>query len=502
MIKVIGDALPIKLPDTLASYTLFVDISGQPFSLLEMEPPKSTYIITTRKLVDLAPLVSSNFYNILFDVDLSKLTLNSILHFLNTKYEDNKLLLVINNLAPLYEKYGSAVGCIGSLLESIKTGDLAEFQVQVKYNFSAMLESISAIELMSALAKSWNEDRNRLDLLKEAETTLAQKDKEIGNLKDTIDSLNTKIASLSVELKASTSDLASAREEITRLSTKDTNIDVVKAHPFVVDLESQLKTLKQELIDIKSENSSLRATSGISLSKDNGNLDGKDQLILELRKHLDEARQLSWADTMSKQLPAITSSVSLNAKTVLYFKEVRQVPYTNGLIRWIDANIQITLKNTNKTAIVLVFDPLSDQYQLMKYNKHEFSINSQPNSKSTIVVTNTVSLEFLKGTLQIHKYDYIVVIDKFHLISDVFNTPTTQRFYLVTTVNDYVDFRLDPNRCIAFLDTSERASPYKYNISPADPALITENSKTRGYKFLKDSFWGEILTMAGIINAK
>ncbi len=500
MITVLGDQFGVKLPECEEDLTLFVDIQNQPISLIAYKNPATTYVITSKSLVDSRQYICAGFYNILYNVDPRKLTLGVVHTFLQTKYEDNRIKLVVDNLIPLYTEYGTVIGCINGLLTSIETGDLAKFSQLVKFNLSTMKDSLVQIELMYGLSKAFYDDKENLESMRTATAQLSAKDVEIMQYRNKLEELNTQLTDISISLKDMTAKYRGAQEEIAELATKGTDIEAVTSHPAYIQLNQTLASVQEELTKVSAENASLRATSGISANPEDG-LDVKDNIILQLRESLNQAQSMSWADVMLKKLPAVTSSVSLQAKKILYFKEVKPTIYINSLVRWLQAYMNQRVAAYNKTFLIIVFDQLTDQFTCKKYDKRGWALNGPPKANSNVVITNEVSLEFLKGTLNLQYYDYIVAIDRFHLFTDVIDTPVTERFYLINTVADMEDFKLDPDRCIGFFEwpkNSDRPLPCKYTIMPSDPGLATAQTETRGYKILKDRIWGEIVKGVGI----
>lgn len=516
MIKIVGDNIGVSLPEIQDDLTLFMDIRGQSLDKIAMENPVTTYIVTTKSLEQARHYICAGFYNLMYGCDPKTLTLKTIVGFLNTKYEDNRIKLVVDNLVPLYNEYGSAIGCINGLLSSIKSGDLLKFSQLVQYNLPTMQDSIAMIELMYGLSKAFYDNRSQLEEMRTATDKLATKDMEILQYKSRIDELNTRVADIQVDFKALTEQYKQAQAEIAKLMAKGNEVETVTSHPVYLELMSAFNQVKDELAATKAENTGLRATSGISLTNNDGNLDGKDQLILRLREELAAAQSVTWDATMLKRIPAVTKSVSLQAKKILYFKEIRPAVYVNSLIFWLDVFLKKSITEPHgKSYLILVFDQLVDQYTCQKYSKRNWALNGQPNANTSVVVTNEVSLDFLKGTLNIQAYDFLIVIDRFHLFADVFDTPTTERFYLINTPNDIVDFKLDPNRCIGFFEWSKEeydengkvqvvpdssAPPCKYLVYPTDIRLARAATETRAYKMVKDGFWRDILKGAGILD--
>lgn len=509
MVHLIGDNLAVTLPKISDELFLYVDISHRDLTELQTHIPKNTYILTTRQLSQCKPLLDAGFFNLLYDINPQTITMKTLLGFLDTKLEDNQLKLAIDQLIPIYERSKTNIGCVSALLDSIKHADIQQYQTLIRHNLASMQNAMKDIELAYSLARPFAQnpdsiaDLNRLKQdLSVAEASSAKKD-EINQ------KLTVKLTEISVNLKTLQEQYAEAQKQLAEMASNTVEVSKVNTTETYMTLQEENTRLREELATLRDENNTLRSTSGISLS---GDLDSKDSLILELRKSLDEAINRNWADTMSAQLPAVTDAVSLKARKILYIKEVRKMPYTIGMIRYYDRIVQTLSKKAQFTTLILVFDPLVNQFMVEKYsnpyrNSQEretakgWAINSQPSAGSQVVVTNIVSMDFLKGTLRIDQYDYLIVVDCFGLYKDVIDTPATERFYLVSTVNDHLTFGLDPNRCIGFIDdaNTHAKSPYAFNIAPWDARLVTQDSTARGYKFLKDGCWQDIMRRVGIL---
>lgn len=509
MIHLIGDDLAVSLPQTKEELFLFIDISHRDFAELQTHIPQNTYILTTRPLSQCKPLLDVGFFNLLYDVDPKTITMKTLLSFLDTKLEDNRLKLAIDELIPIYERSKTNIGCVTALLDAIRQADVTQYQALIRHNLSAMRDSMKDIELAYALAKPFAQNPDAVADLNKVKQDLTVAEASIAKKDEINQKLTVKLTEISVQLKSLQQQYTEAQKQLAEMASNTVEVSKIESTESFLALQAENTKLKEELAAVQAENGTLRSTSGISLS---GDLDSKDSLILELRKSLDDAINSNWSDIMSAQLPAITDAVSLKARKILYIKEVRKMPYTVGLIRYYDKIVETMSKNSKFTTLILVFDPLINQFMVEKYSSpyrnsqgkeksRKWAINSQPVAGSHVVVTNIVSMDFLKGILKIDQYDYLIVVDCFGLYKDVIDTPATERFYLVSTVNDHQTFGLDPNRCIGFIDTanSQLQSPYAFNVAPWDTRLTLVDSTARGYKFLKDKCWQEIMHRVGIV---
>ena len=128
------------------------------------------------------------------------------------------------------------------------------------------------------------------------------------------------------------------------------------------------------------------------------------------------------------------------------------------------------VRSKGKAPLILVFDNLMDQFRINKYQKHGFAINSVPNPPNFVVVTNDLSILFLKEVLKIQKYDFVMVIDRLGALRSVANSDKTLTYYLIDSPEDISDFSLDPQACIGFYKNDGSC---KYFTEPSpDTALI------------------------------
>lgn len=509
MVHLIGDNLAVSLPQTSEDLFLYIDISHRDLAELQTHVPINTYILTTRPLVQCKPLLDAGFFNLLYGVDPKTITMKTLLGFLDTKLVDNQLKLAIDELIPIYERSKTNIGCVTALLDSIRQADIKQYQSLIRHNLSSMQDAMKDIELAYALAKPFSQNPDAIADLNKTKQDLSVAEAAMAKKDEINQKLTVKLTEISVQLKTLQQQYAEAQSQLAEMASNTVEMSKIESTDSFLALQAENTKLKEELAVIQAENNTFRSTSGITIS---GDLDSKDRLILELRKSLDDAINSNWSETMSAQLPAITDAVSLKARKILYLKEVRKMPYTIGLVRYYDKIVETMSKDSKFTTLILVFDPLINQFMVEKYSSpylnspdkeksRKWAINSQPVAGSRVVVTNIVSMDFLKGVLKIDQYDYLIVVDCFGLYKDVIDTPATERFYLVATVNDYQTFGLDPNRCIGFIDTSnsQLQSPYAFNVAPWDTRLTLMDSTARGYKFLKDGCWQDILRRVGII---
>lgn len=502
MVTVLGDQVPVTFPPVEEEISLFLDITGQDWKQIQYKNPTLTYIVTTKPLEQCQEHIALGFYNIITSAVPKMITKLFLLNFMNTTYEDNRIKLVVDNLLPLYKQYGNTVGCITELLRSIKTCNLETYHKLVKYNLGPMMDMLDQLGAMFVLADALSGNAKTIQEM-QAEVADARVKTAEYNL------LQQKLAELTTEKEDLKQSLNILRSEYHQLQDKVAHDNEAKIASSVNVLESsaylsvkqELDITKQQLEELTSQYNKLQITSGIITNDEGTAEDPKDRLIANLKKEIANLRDMDYIEVLSKKIPAVTPAVSLKAECILYLKEIKPQIYVNSLVFWMNMYLQIKYAKTEKkTYLIVIFDQLSNECVVRKYSKRGWAINTTPNKGANVVVTNEVSLGFLRDRLQIDKYDFLVVIDRFGNLKDVFDTPKTQKFYLITTVNDVSDYRLDKNRCIGFF-TQEPEQYVKYNIAPTDGSggLTTSDTDKRAYKILRDKVFEKILVEIGVV---
>lgn len=501
MTTILGDSINVSLPDSEDSLVVFLDISGQDPSVLLNKNPVLTYIITTKPLDDYKQLIDLGFFNIRYNVTPSKITQRYLINFLNTEYSANKISLIVESLVPIYKEYGNVANCIEALLGAIERADLETFETLVKFNLPTMRQAISKIDMMYSLAASLYEDKETIESLRASASAAESTAAEFTMYTSKIDELLIEVENRKQDLAQLTSQFQEAQQEIARLSTREVTVDVIKQHPAFIQLESQLRDTVATLSTVQDKYKKLQLATGVLNTPDCAGMDTKDKVIRQLKQDLLTATTTSWDQLTDKRIPAITDNITLAAEHILYIKEIRPTVYINGLVFWLNTYLNIKLtKERKKSFIILLFDPLHNQYTAGKYAKRGWAINNRPLANSNVVVTNDMSMEFLKGTLHIHEYDFIVVIDRLGLIKDVVSHKLAHRINLINTVNDITDYHLDPASCVGFWEMpANEQQPCKYVIKPSDPKLFVARQDLRSYKFASDGIWAQILKDTGVV---
>ncbi len=501
MITILGDKVKLTLPEVSNDITLFLDITGHPINCLFTKNPAYTYVVTTKTLEQCKDLISLGFYNLIYAVAPKDVTQRLLATFIATDYEDNRIKIVIDNLIPLYNEYGTVVNCIAALLESIKTCNLGTYSKIVKFNLATMQEAIKQIETMYNLANSFYENKDQLLQMREAVSNTNMKESEIGMYKSKIEELLMTVENTKHDIFTLTEQYKEAQKQIAELTTRELDIQTIHKHPAYKSIDAENKELSAKLSELEEEYKKLQLASGLIPGENTEGMDTKDKIIQGLRQDLLTMQTLTWDQRMERQLPAVTGLVSLAAQHTLYLKEIKPAVYINSLIFWLNTYCGIKLrKEQNKAYLILVFDPLINQFSRMKYAKRGWAMNSVPNAGSSVVITNEVNLNFLKNTLKIHEYDFLCIIDRFGLMKDVFDTKILQKYYFIDTVNDIIDYKLDASRCIGFFDLPAGApQPCRFMVSPSNPGLSIPDTAKRSFKIHKDQVMTEILKEIGVV---
>lgn len=503
MVNVLGDKVSVTFPDTEDDVYLFLDVTGQDWSQVRGKNPALTYIVTTKPLTECQDYIALGYFNILPNTIPKLITKNSLLNFMNTRYEDNRIKLVVDNLLPLYKQYGTTVGCIAELLQSIKSCNLETYRKLVKYNINPMVGVLDQLKMMVTLAEAMQGNATTIQAMQAEIADARVKSAEYSLLQQKFAELTTEREDLRHSLTMLKSEYNELKEKVaqdTASSIMTTSVNVSES-PEYLALKKQLEQANLKLTELSAEYSRLQITAGIVTNDSGTEEDPKDRLITNLKKEIETLRSTSYVDMLRQRIPSVTQALALKADCILYLKEIKPQIYINSLIQWLEVLLRVRYRDLyHKTYLILVFDQLSNEYTIKKYDKRKWAINTTPNATASVVVTNEVSLGFLKDRLQIDQYDFLVVIDRLGNLRDVFDTPKTQKFYLVNTVNDVTDFNLDRNRCIGFFD-QDADQFVKYHMSPTDATggLTTSDFEKRAYKIYKDHVFDKILIEIGVM---
>lgn len=225
-------------------------------------------------------------------------------------------------------------------------------------------------------------------------------------------------------------------------------------------------------------------------------------VIIRLKEEIEELGKSNInIDKMNKMLPAIGNKFAISAAKIVVLKEIKTAVYMNSLVRQMNAILRSRVNSEqHKTYCIVVFDMLMDQFRLFKYKKHGFAINKPPivtaKNDLQVVVTNQLDVSFLKGTLKLNTFDYLVVIDRLKLpVSAVKHSAATE-FYLIDSYHDLEDFKIRGGDFIIFGD-SNKLTP-ALSIEP-DGHLFDKADSEREYSFYKSRSAEKILELSGVV---
>ena len=127
--------------------------------------------------------------------------------------------------------------------------------------------------------------------------------------------------------------------------------------------------------------------------------------------------------------------------------------------------------------LIVIYDHLTDLNQ-QKYTKLRYAINAAPDPSTPIVVTSNLTQAFLRNVLSIASYNYIVIIDRLGSFKLVTERTDSKNYFLIDSASDIDDFKLDPEKCIAYYDSKDTCAA---DVLP-DPALATLGKRDRLFK--------------------
>lgn len=283
-------------------------------------------------------------------------------------------------------------------------------ELVVKYN--ELIEKLNEIQASAV-------DRGELVLLKD-------------KLKDSEDKCSTLITQLA-EANARLSNTCSVDE-----------LDEVREK--LEQTEEHLERALTELNKKKEEKSSYFSSEEVS----------KDELIKTLKAQLDLASSNIKTD-VNTSLPILTDDVHLSVKRLVVFKEIKRAPYMHTLIECLRCNA-ISSKNLSdgKRIITIIYDNLTD-INKTKYMKHHYSINSSAIDKYPVIVTDVLTLDFLRNIANIFAYNYIFIIDRLGSNNLVVSRKDAEVFYLIDSESDVTDYALDYKRCITYYNADDKS---------------------------------------------
>lgn len=501
MVTLSSDIKSIIAPVTDKNLLLVIDIHGCDIDTLQGKDPTEVYIITTQGLDALQDFLMLGYYNLLYGVESKDITQAMVDNFIETGYKDNKIAVILNNLGPLYKEHGNIIRCIEATLRAIREQNLEEFTKNIKFNLEPMEAAMQDINVMYLLASELLEMK---DSLQEEQQTSEQQKATIAaanEIHSQVSELRTKLINAESDVDVLKEKLAEAQKELAASSSKELDPDTIKETLIYRTLQDTYTKLQETCREHESTIMKLKVAAGIGADGEEGgpDEDPKDRIIRSLKQEVYDLKNMTYIEQLTKQLPAITNNVNMDAELILYLKQIRPTIYINSAVFFLERYIERININKQREFLIIILDPLQSQFDILKYKKRGWAINNLPNTKSRVVVTNDVSLAFLRDQLHIDKYQLIVVFDRLGVTVDTIDTKVVQRFYLINTPNDIQDYKLDAARCIGFYTPIENdGMACRYYISPDGALLGTSDTRKRAFKTTKDSVWLDIFNSLGL----
>lgn len=202
------------------------------------------------------------------------------------------------------------------------------------------------------------------------------------------------------------------------------------------------------------------------------------------KSHVDELErtlisvqtQLKSKDALSIKLPIIAEDIKFTDSRVIVLREVKTAIYMNKLLEFIRTNYRLRQKTENKKYLLLVLDPLSDEFRLAKYKKHSYPINEVV--KDIPMLISNEDLSAISKLVDLSSYSEITIVDRYQKIQSAVKHPKADTYYLIDSLSDTIDYNLDRTRCIAFINNGE--SIFNYVVDPSVDINIYSNMEKPG----------------------
>lgn len=498
MLSVYGCPMPnlgIKIEE---DKNLFLDINHGDLNQIYDLDPNTTYIITTRKLDDLEEIILAGYFNILTVSAPSKITTRVIANFITTNYGDNQLKVISERMLSLYDEYGPITNQLCSALEALRDDDVATFSRIMSINLYNILASMNDINKMAAFCKSLSTAENSYSSLVAASTKaeLALADAE--RYKKLYEEEKTRTHRLGLEVSEYKNNIVDLQGMI---ASDALSQPVLEHSADYVAMQTKLEALTAEKEKLALEFEEYKKSIEEQAPLVGGESDS--EIIAHLREELRKAQTLAFDQIVNSRMPIFQESTALNAEHIFYFKEIRPAVYMNSFLAYAGALLKIKYKNIyKKEYLIIVLDTLCDQYAVSKYRKRGWAINSRPDPKNGILVTNCFDFSRLKSEYNVDTVDLVLVIDRTHVTTDAVQISRAHKYYFVNTINDMTDYNLEPAYCIGFLGNfqSESGVYPKYRVDPWDPMLSTTDSRKRCGKCSNDKILETILNETGVLS--
>lgn len=502
MLTIYGRNIPNLGVSCSTNKNLYIDIDGKDLSefLLLHLPVTETYIISTKGLDKFESVISAGYFNISIVEKPSQITQKYIASFISTDYNENYMKIVSKRVASLYGTSGTQVQHLADALEALRDDRAEVFSEIMSSNLFDIISSLKEISEMAVFCKSLQSNSAAYSETVKKAAKLEEALAEAERYRQLYESVRSSSSISSVKIK----DLEAELEGLnTQINSRVITPEELHNNVEFKALEARLSSVTEEKLRIKKEFEEYKQDVEENYVSDGS---GLMKLNQQLKEELRRLKERKISDTITSKLPIFTNSTMLRADSVLCFKEVRPTVYVNSLIAWLDASLRVYAKKNQKSYLILVVDPLADEYTERKYLKHGWSVNKAFDKMSVLVVP-PLRFDTLKTTYHIDSYDILVCIDRCKVQADVFEMSKAKTYYLINTCSDISDFDLDGTKCICFADkipagTKSANEVPKYHIPTWSDALCTNDMHSRIGKHAKDGVFTKILEESGVYWAK
>lgn len=487
MLHVYGKQINLQY-NTDKDLHLYLDLGSLQLSSVMLTPKETSYVVSVRPYMKLLPVIEQGYYNVVSVPDVTMITETFLTNFLATDYEDNRLKISSIILSIEYTQHKDTATAAAKLLTAIRDNDYDTYYSVAKLNLGNIIDALADIpklikfsDELKATALSFDTMRQKIGSVLKLEEKLQQYEQSISTVTEELSNecaTNQQLKSQLIALQSDTSvsdELASAKQQLLKLQQEHTK------------LKLDYNTAKLKLSRLQVE----KDVSDEDLSSD-------AKMIKRLTMQLDKIRNASADVVLAESLPIINNSTAITLSKILYLKEVRTAVYMNSLIAWLLKYISVKHYN----GLILVYDPLYNQFDRRKYESRGWKINTIIDNH--LMIINNLSLQYLRDTVNLNDFDKVIVIDRLHVEKDIFEHGCVSKYYLVNTINDPEEYNLPPDRCVCFsspIQTADDRVP-KYFMTPGDATLTVTATDKRMYKIKQDGVFPSILDAEGFNSEK
>lgn len=499
MLRILGKDLKsvAERIHTPVDKTLFIDIDNKSLVDILNLPTTNTYIISNRKLSDLEELITAGYFNIAIIERASQITEKFIANFINTEYYDNHIKIAAQRVTELYSATGAETQLLYQALVALKEDDVEAFTQVMATNLDGFIQSINDIGSMISYCKSVNSSSDRISDLVKKSTRIDSALNDAEQYRNLYETIKTEKTVLATDLEAAKKDVMNLQAQ---LNSRTITSSDVHNHIEYKTLNTRLETVTAERDNLKKDFDAYKADveEQAAMLADSS----KDSVIKHLRDEIRKLQMASYDEIISSRLPIFQEATTLAAEHLICFKEVRPTVYVNSMIYWISAYLKIRYARLQqKTYLILVLDPLVDQFTIAKYKKHGWSVNTEPAAENHVLITNCFDYSKLKSSYHIEAYDCIICVDRTHVLKEAIKIKRCNTYYLINTTNDIGDYNLEASKCIGFFAKTPAgvSDVPKYRIDPWTDYLCKYGDINRSGKMMEDKIFATIFSECGVV---